>query len=78
VDLSAIAVQGLKQSQDCFNIAASRLAAPGMLSGSNTADSADLSTAAVAVLSAKDDFAVKLKIINAADEMQRTTIDLLA
>ena len=78
VDLSAIAVRGLKQPQDCFNIAASRFASPATLSGGGTADTADLSQAAVALLSAKDEFAANLKVVEAADKMQRATIDLLA
>jgi flagellar hook protein FlgE len=38
----------------------------------------NLSQAAVALISAKDDFAANLKVMKTADEMQRVAINLLA
>jgi hypothetical protein len=78
VDLSAIALQGLERSQDRFDRASSQIAAAGLPPVDSTGDTVNLSQAAVALLSAKDDFAANLKVMKTADEMQRVAINLLA
>jgi flagellar hook protein FlgE len=77
VDILAVALQGTEQSQDRFNGASSQFASPRVLSG-GTADTTDLSAAAAAMLSAKDDFEANLTAVKTADEMQRVAIDLRA
>jgi Flagellar basal body rod FlgEFG protein C-terminal len=77
VDLSAIAQQGLERSQDRFDHASSQLASAGLPPIDSSGDTVNLRQAAVALLSAKDDFAANLKVMKTADEMQRGAINLL-
>ena len=78
VDLSAIALQGLERSQDRLDQAPSQIAAAGLPPVDSTGDTVNLSQAAVALLSAKNDFAANLKILKTAGKMGRVAIDLLA
>jgi flagellar hook protein FlgE len=75
--ISAIALQGLEGAQSRFDSAASKLSSAA-LPISATRDVTDLSQATVNLLSAKNDFEGNLKIMQVADEMEQTTIDMLA
>ena len=79
MDLSAIALQGLGQAEAQLETAAARIASAGALSpdGAN-ADTVDISTEIVALLSAKNQFSLNLTTLKLADEVQKNTIDLLA
>lgn len=77
VDLFGVALQGIEHSQDRFDSVSSQFASPSALSG-GTVDTANLSQAATALLSAKGDFESNLELMKTADEMQQTAIDLLA
>ncbi len=79
MDLSAIALQGLGQAQAQLETAATRIASAGALSpdGAN-ADTVDISTEIVALLSAKNQVSLNLATLKLADEVQKNTIDLLA
>ena len=73
VNISAIALAGLNRASAQFQDAATRIAAgggagPGM-------DGVDLSTAAVSLLSARDDFAANIAALKVANEMERHMID---
>jgi flagellar hook protein FlgE len=77
MDISAIALQGLDGAQGRFESAASKLSS-ATLPVSATGDTTDLSQSTVDLLSAKNDFEGNLKVVQVADEMERTTIDMLA
>jgi hypothetical protein len=77
MDISAIALQGFEGAQGQFNRAASKLSTAASPT-STTADETDLSQAAVGLLAAKDDFEGNLKVLKVADQMERSTIDMLA
>jgi hypothetical protein len=77
MDVSAIALQGLEGAQNRFESAASKLSsAASPVPG--TGDVTDISQATVGLLSAKNDFEGNLTVAKVADEMERTTIDMLA
>ena len=75
MDISAIGLQGLDGAQGRFDRAASKLSAAA--SPDSSGDVADLSQAAVGLLSAKNEFEGNLKVVAVADEMERATIDML-
>jgi flagellar basal body rod protein FlgC len=79
MDLSAIALQGLQQAETQLNSVANALATGGTsaTNGAN-ADVADLSAEIVALSSAQNSFAINLSSLKTADEIQRSTLDLLA
>lgn len=79
MDLSAIALQGLDQAQAALESAATKIASVGTLSpDSPGVDSVDLSAEMVALLSAKNAFSVNIATLKVADEVQKSTIDILA
>jgi hypothetical protein len=77
MDIPVVALHGLEGAQGQFNRAASKLSAAASPTPS-TADETDLSQAAVGLLAAKNDFEGNLKVLNVADQMERSTIDMLA
>ena len=79
MNISAIALQGLKQANDQLNSAANEIASPGAISPTGTnSDTVDLSAAVAALLSAKNNFEANLGTMKVADEVQQSTIDLIA
>lgn len=79
MDISAIALRGLDQAQSKLETAASRLAPAGAFSSTGTPfDSVDLSQEAVALLSARNEFATNIKLLHTADDLAQWAIDLLA
>jgi hypothetical protein len=79
MDLTAIALQGLDQASAQLESAASAIAS---FQSSNPAganqDTVDLSAAVVAFLSAKNLYSANLATVKAADEIVKTSIDLIA
>lgn len=75
MDISAIAQQGLQQAQLHLESAASNLAGA---TGSSGADSVDLSAGMVDLMSAQNNFAVNIKVMKTADEIQKYVLDLIA
>jgi hypothetical protein len=79
MDLSSIALQGLQQADTQLASAASKIASfqsstpPGA-----SVDTVDLSAAVVALLSAKNSYSANAATVKVAEEIQKTTIDLLA
>ena len=79
MDISGIAVQGLDQADAQLTQAATEIAAYGgnALDGANL-DVVDLSAEMVALMSAKVDFAANLKVVETADQVQKSLIDVNA
>ena len=79
MDISAIAIQGLSQADAQLQQAATAIAGAGSQSpdGSNL-DTVDLATEMVALLSARTLFAVNLKTLSVASEIEKSAIDLKA
>lgn len=76
VEISAIALSGLDRAQASLDQTATRLA---RLAGPETpGDTADLSSAMVDMLAAKDEFAVNIKMLKVADQMNGQVLDILA
>jgi hypothetical protein len=78
VGLSAIALSGLDRAQAGLEQTASRLsriAAP--TSDGTPIDTVDLSTAAVELLAARQDFAINIRLLKTADEVERQAVNLL-
>jgi hypothetical protein len=77
MDISAVALQGLEGAQGRFDSAASKLSSAA-LPVAVTGEVTDVSQATVDLLAAKNDFEGNLKVMRAADEMERATINILA
>jgi hypothetical protein len=75
--LSAIALGGLDQALSHFENAAKQVGAPADVSGAGP-DTVDLSTAAVSMLSARNEFAANIAVVKIADEMERNVLNVLA
>jgi flagellar hook protein FlgE len=79
MDLSAIALQGLHQAGARLESAGSKIASSAASSaGAANQDTVDLSAAVVALLSAKNLYSANLRSVKAADEILKTSIDLIA
>jgi hypothetical protein len=79
MEISAVALQGLNQAQAQVEQAGVWLASMAANTGEGPpVDTADLSEAARSLLSAKNAFAVNIKLLKVADEMQSQVLNLLA
>ena len=72
MDISAVALTDLNQAQSALNGAASRVSIPA-----SSEDAVDLSSRAVALLQAKNEFAVNIDLVKVADSTTRTAISLI-
>ncbi|HTS28106.1 MAG TPA: hypothetical protein VMH81_19670 [Bryobacteraceae bacterium] len=77
MQICSIALQGLNQAQAQFDKAGKQLAFQGENS-TQGGDTAQLSDAAVSLLSGKNTYQAGLKLAKAADEMEREAVNLLA
>jgi len=77
MDISSIALQGLEQAQVQLEAAATAIAGGGSPSSGQGADTVDLSTAVVALLSAKNQFALDIGVLKVADQTQKNLIDVV-
>jgi hypothetical protein len=79
MDISAIALQGLQQADAQLEKAATRIASAGTDSTDGASlDVVDLTVEMVALLSSKNAFSANLSSLKAADDVQKTALDLLA
>ncbi len=76
MDVSAIALQGLAQAQVQLESAAASIAGASTASNSAGTDTVDLSTAVVALLTAKNQFSVDLTVLKVANQTQASVINL--
>jgi flagellar hook protein FlgE len=70
------ALDGLARSEAQFNQAAQSIARATLPAGPT--DTVDLSTAAVALLTARNNFEANTKLIKTSDELEQTLINTLA
>jgi hypothetical protein len=78
MDIAATAaLGGLQQAESQVNAIASKIAVSGGSSATDSSDSVDLSTQAVALIQARDDFSANIGTLKTIDEMQRRLFDLL-
>ncbi len=73
MDISAIALGGLQQAQASLERVSRKIA-----SGEDPVDTASLSTEVVALLSAKNQFAANIKVMQAANEMEMSSLALVS
>ena len=79
MDPSSIALQGLQQADTQLNAAAAKISSAGATSpDAANLDVVDLSAEMVALMSARAFFSVNLATLKAADQMQKSLIDLTA
>jgi flagellar hook protein FlgE len=79
MDVSTIALQGLHQAYARLVSAGSKIASFGASSPSGAGqDTVDLSAAVVALLSAKNLYSASLASVKTADDIRKTSIDLIA
>ncbi len=77
MDISAIALQGLEQASTQLDAAAAGIAGAASPDGA-TLDLVTLSEEAVALMSAKTALSANLSTLNTADQIQKSTIDMMA
>ena len=79
MDISAIALQGLDQASAQLETAVAGIASAGAASpdGANL-DTVSLSEEVVALMSAKTMYSANLSTLRTADQIQKSTIDLVA
>jgi hypothetical protein len=77
MDIAAIALQGLQQADAQLNQAAATIAASAS-SDSSGSDPVSLSAELVALLSAKNNFAVNLASLKVAESVQKQALDVTA
>lgn len=78
MDISGIALLGLQQADIELNRAASKVVSWGTQSMDETGgDAVDLSSAVVALISAKNAYSVDLKVLKTTEQMQAEAADLL-
>jgi hypothetical protein len=77
MDISSIALQGLEQAQVQLEAAATSIASGGASSSGPGPDTVDLSTAVVALLTAKNQFALDIGVLKVADQAQKSLIDVV-
>ena len=79
MDLSTVVLQGLQQADAQLQTAVASVATAAAPSpdGANL-DTVSLSDAVVALMSAKDLFAVNASVMKTADELQQKTLDVMA
>jgi hypothetical protein len=78
MDISAVALAGLEQAQAQLESAATSLAGLAGSADLSSSDSVDLSAGIIALMSAKNNSAVNISVLNTADEIQKQAIDLMA
>ncbi len=78
MNISSIALQGLEQAQAKLQTAVSQLSSVSSpASGGADADIVDLSVAAVAMVSAKDQSSANVNVTKVADDMQKNLLSVL-
>lgn len=79
MNLSMIALQGLQQADTQLQSAATKIASFGATSAAGAnADTVDLSASVVSLLSGKDQYLANLDTLKVADEIQKSTLDMIA
>jgi hypothetical protein len=74
VEIASIALGGLHRASAQFEKAAAQVTTAAI---PDKGDTIDLSTAAVAMLTARNDFSANLAAVRVGDEMERTAIQLM-
>jgi hypothetical protein len=77
MELSAIALQGLREAEGQMEKAATRISSSASLDATSL-DTVDLSSEMIALLSAKELAMVNLKTLETAEQMAKSVIDLMA
>jgi flagellar hook protein FlgE len=77
MDVSSIAVQGLKQADAQLDVAAAKIASLGTPSAGGV-DVVDVSTEMVALMSAQTQFDANLTTLKTADQIEKSLVDLTA
>ena len=79
MDISAIALQGLQQADAQLQTAAVQIASAAAATpdGANI-DTVTLSAEMVALMSAKNEFAINASVMKTAEKLQQTTLDVMA
>jgi flagellin-like hook-associated protein FlgL len=78
MDISSIALQGVEQAQVQLDAATESLVSAGASPNSANLDTADLASGIVALTSAQVQLQLSLSTLKTADQVQQTTLNLLA
>jgi len=74
MDVMSVALGGMRNVQSTLERTAERIAAVSP----ETSDSVDLSSQMVAMLAARNQFQSNARVIQTADDMQKTLLDIMA
>jgi hypothetical protein len=77
MDVTGIALGGLQAAQGMLEKSANRIAGLGATVSDGGRDDVNLSTEAVAMLRAKEQFQANARVIQVGDQMQKKLLDLL-
>lgn len=69
-------IAGMAKAEVRFEAAASRIAKAG-ISGGDAQDQVDLSAEMVAILESRNSYSANVKVAQAADEMEKSTLKIL-
>jgi flagellin-like hook-associated protein FlgL len=78
MDISSIALQGVEQAQVQLDAATESLVSAGASPNGANLDTADLASGIVALTSAQVQLQLSLSTLKTADQVQQTTLNLLA
>ena len=80
MDILGIAQQGLNQAEGQFNQAAQRVSQTSLNTGGSqpSGDSVSLSDAAVSLMSSANQYETQVAVAQTANEMEQSTLSLLA
>ena len=78
MDITSTAIEGLNRAEEKLQSVATKLARVSSADSAQPNDLVDLSAAAVAMIEARNEHAVNVKVIETAEEMSKHILDVLA
>ena len=78
MEILAVALEGLNRAEAKVDQAAVRISQAGIAPNGSSGDAVDMAHEIVNLTVAKDDFLANLKAMQAADDLTKHTIDILA
>ena len=78
MDITSTAIEGLNRAEEKLQSVATKLARAPIAASAQPNDTVDLSAAMVAMIEARNEHAVNVKVIESAQEMSKHLLDVLA
>ena len=78
MDITSTAIEGLNRAEEKLQSVATKLARAPIAPSAQPNDTVDLSAAMVAMIEARNEHAVNVKVIESSQEMSKHLLDVLA